>query len=354
VVGQPARIPFDIPSVAVDGRQCAVITRDVLKLPFCVLTEFKLSRSSKRDRMLVVAPLSGHFPVLLRDVVLGLLPHWRVYLTDWVNARHVPPSRGRFGLDDNIGYIVKMMQWLGPRVDLMALCQSAVPSLAASAIVSQQGAAPRTLVLIAGPVDPLANPTPVVRSLRDRSLQWFSDNMVADVPALYPGAGRLVHRASFHLMGLMTYLARHLCQHRELRSKLLDDDGAEPARFPFWKLYGSVMDLSAEFFLENIQAVFHDRAICHGALSWRSTAVDLGAISDTALMTVEGEHDDIAAPGQTRAAHRLCPRIADDMRSHLVVRGSGHFSLFHGDRWRDTVLPEIREFLGRVGHPRPI
>jgi poly(3-hydroxybutyrate) depolymerase len=202
---------------------------------------------------------------------------------------------------------------------------------------------------MAGPVDPLANPTPVAQSLRNRGLQWFTDTMVAKVPAPYPGSGRLVHRANVHLTGLMAYLTRHVFQFRELRYKLLNDDGAEPGRFPFWKLYASVMHLTAELFLENIQTVFHERAICHGTLSRDSVPVDLRAIANTALMTIEGEHDDIAAPGQTRAAHRLCLRIPDRMRNHVLVRGAGHFSLFHGDRCRNTVLPEICGFLHRVG-----
>jgi poly(3-hydroxybutyrate) depolymerase len=351
-------LPFKIPTICLNGQDLPVSEHLVAEKPFCRLLEFRHSLAGQGDKILVVAPLSGHFSVLLRDLVLGLLPTMRVYVTDWTNASHVPLSQGSFGFEDNIAYVVDAMRILGPRVPIIGICQSVVPVLAATAIISREESdvAPPAIVLFAGAVDPLANPTPVARFLRARYLDPFRNAVIRSVPPGYPGQGRRVYPATVQFDALKAYFARHTWQHRELFYKTVRDDGADPEHFPFLRLYTSLMDLTAEFFFENIRAIYQDRAICRASLSWRGKVVDLCSIKRTALMTIEGECDDIAAPGQTRAAHDLCPAIPSKARRQLTVPGSGHFALFHGTLWRKKVLPEIggflhsaREILGLVG-----
>jgi poly(3-hydroxybutyrate) depolymerase len=221
-----------------------------------------------------------------------------------------------------------------------------MPALAATALLAKNdpALAPRTLTLIGGPVDPLANPTRVVRMLRQRSLKWLEANALDTVDPSYPGAQRPVYPAHLQMSALLAYLYRHLTSGGELAQKILNDDGLDPVNFPFFDLFISLMDLPAKYFLENIEKVFLDRAAWTGKLTWRDEPVDFGAIRNTALLTIEGAEDDIAAPGQTSAAHRLCPNLAADMRRSLVVPGSGHFSLFYGKMCRELVLPEIKAF----------
>ncbi len=349
-ISQPVRIAFEISKVLVGGEGVSVTERDILVKPFCVLTEFSHSRSETLPRIFVIAPLSGHYSLMLRDFVIGLLRHYRVYVTNWISARHIPPTQGRFGFDENIDYILEMVRFLGPGVNVVALCQAVVPTLAAAAVLSKQRSQQtmRSLILMGGPINPLANPTRVVRLLRMHELKWFEENTLQSVSSSFAGYKRLVYPGSFQLAGLMAYLTRHMWQRGELFYKVSSDDGADTARFPFIKLYTSVMDLPAEFFLENIRACFHQCDIFSGTLRWHGTQVDPTVITETALMTIEGRDDDIAAPGQTRVAHDLCSQIADTARCHLTVEDCGHFSLFHGQTWRMRVLPNIVSFLNNV------
>jgi len=323
--------------------------KDMLQAPFYALT--RLARSDRMDlpKVLVVAPLSCHFPILLRDLVLGLLSSYQVFITDWVNARHVPGDRGRFDLEENISYIIEAMRALGPDLHVIALCQGAVPALVATAYHAQSDApcTPRSLVLIAAPVDPAANPTRVSRLLRARPLSWYERYVIGEVPAPNAGKGRLVYPGSVQLWGLWAYLARHMSEGGELLAKLLADDGADPARFPFLDLYSAVMDLPAEVFLDIVRHVYQERTLVRGKLRVRNEAPSLRAIRATALMTVEGEYDDIAAPGQTGCVHDLCPSVPADARRRLIVPACGHFSVFHGRIWRTRVLPEVCVFIER-------
>jgi poly(3-hydroxybutyrate) depolymerase len=321
-------------------------------MPFCALTKLARSDATHLPKILVVAPLSGHFPILLRDLVVGLLPTFQVFITDWVNARHVAVEQGAFDLEKNISYIVDMIERLGPGLNVMALCQAAVPALVATAYLSEKSedCAPRTLVLMAAPVDPTANPTRVVRLIRARSLSWYKSNVIARVPAPYRGQDRLVYPGSVQLLGLRAYLARHIGEGGELLRKMLHDDGDDPLRFPFLDLYSALMDLPAEVFLDIVHHIYRERSAWEGKLTARGQQVDFAAVRSTALMTVEGEDDDIAAPGQTRRAHDLCPSVATDARRQLLVPACGHFSLFHGGIWRTRVLPEVRAFIHRFAH----
>jgi len=342
---EPMRRDFGIDSVLGHAGAVQIRQRDLVRFPFCALTEFA-GAPNAGDRMLLVAPLSGHFAFILREMVIGLLPTSTVCVTDWLNARFVPPSEGDFGFDENIEVVIDSIRRLGSGLHVCALCQAVVPALAATAILSlhEPSLAPRSLVLIGGPVDPLANPTRVVQLLRQRSLSAIEASALATVSAAFPGAGRRVYPAPNQLAALLAYYSRHMMSGGELMQKTFNDDGSDPIRFPFLDLFTSLMDLPATYFLQNIRKIFLERQPWDGQLRWRGEPVDFGAIRDTALMTVEGEDDDIAAPGQTRAAHRLCPSIPDQMRRHLLLSGAGHFSLFYGRTWREKVLPAINAF----------
>ena len=342
---QPARRGFGVDAIRVGDDMITVTQRDVQASPFCTLVQ--LHADSQRDaaRLLVVPPLSGHFPFVMRDLFAALARDHDVFVTDWTNARHVPVKHGNFHFDDNVERVMDALRFLGPETRVLALCQGGVPALAATALLTEEGIAPRALVLIAAPIDPLANPTRVVELLRERSMDWFESHVIQTVEPRFPGAGRRVYPASTQLLGLMTYLGRHLAERGELFEKLTRDDGADPDRFPFLDLYTSVMDLPDAVFLENIRLVFHERAIADGTLRISNRPVDCRAIAPTALMTIEGEKDDIAAPGQTEAAHGLCPNIPDARRRHLLVADCGHFSTFYGDKLRGTIAPAITAFL---------
>lgn len=348
---QPARLSLEIDAIEHRGNTVPVVARDVLQMPFCAITRLARSDAADLPKVLVVAPLSSHFPILLRDVVLGLLPCFQVFVTDWVNARHVPVEEGRFDLEDNTSYIVEAMSVLGPELNVIALCQAGIPALVATAYHADCGGnrAPRSLVLIAAPIDPDANPTRVSRLIRSRTLSWYERTVITQVPAPDPGKGRLVYPGSVQLVGLWAYLARHLREGGELLGKVLVDDGADPVRFPFLDLYSAVMDLPAEVFLDIMRHVYQERTLARGQLRVRNQAVALPSIGATALMTVEGENDDIAAPGQTQRAHDLCTSVPAGARRQLLVPQCGHFSLFHGSVWRSRVLPEVRGFIDQFG-----
>lgn len=348
---QPARLSLEIAAIRHQGQSFPIVSHDVLQMPFCALMRLARWDGQHLPKVLVVAPLSSHFPILLRDLVLDLLPSFQVYITDWVNARHVPVACGPFDLEENTFYIVEAMRLLAPALNVIALCQAGVPALVATAYHSDngQGCAPRSLILMAAPIDPAANPTRVSRLIRSRTLSWYERNVITEVPSPAVGEGRLVYPASMQLLGLWAYLSRHLREGGELLGKLLTDDGADPARFPFLDLYSAVMDIPAEVFLDIMRHVYQERTLVRGKFSVRNHTVALRSIRATALMTVEAEYDDIAAPGQTQRAHDLCPFVPADARQRLVVPDCGHFSLFHGEIWSARVLPEMRAFIDRSG-----
>jgi poly(3-hydroxybutyrate) depolymerase len=350
---QPARLSLEIDAVRHRGETVPVVSQDVLQMPFCAVTRHARADGEGLPKVLVVAPLSSHYPILLRDLVLGLLPTFQVYMTDWVNARHVPVAHGRFDLAENTSYAIEAMRLLGPRLNVVALCQAGVPALLAAAYHAdhEPRSAPRSLVLIAAPVDPAANPTRVSRLIRSRPLSWYEANVITEVSPASAGGGRLVYPGSIQLLGLWAYLARHVREGGELLGKLLTDDGADPRRFPFLDLYSAVMDLCAEVFLDIMQHVYLEHTLARAAFRLRGELLATRSIRSTALMTVEGELDDIAAPGQTQRAHELCPALPSGARRRLVVPACGHFSLFHGETWRTRVLPEVQAFIDRPRLP---
>ena len=341
---QPARLSFEFDNIRDGPHEISIITTDILRLPFCVLTRFARHDTADLPKILVVPPLSCHFPILLRDFILGLLPNHEVFLADWINARHIAAEIGPFDLDGNVDHILTLMRALSPDLNVIGFCQAGVPTLMACACASQEGLAPRRIVLVAAPIDVMANPTRVSRLILDRGLEWYETHTIISLPEGEPGFGRRVYPGSLQWLGLWAYLARHVSEGRELLRKLVADDGSDAVRFPFLDLYSALMDIPAELFLDVMRFVYHERILLRGAFPFQGRDVSLGTIT-APLMTLEGADDDIAAPGQTSAAHALCPSIADHLRTQRIIPHCGHFSLFHGEPCRRVALPAVREFL---------
>jgi poly(3-hydroxybutyrate) depolymerase len=339
------RCAFGIDSVTVGDRTVRIFERERLSLDFGVLTEFV--RKGARRRVLVVAPLAGAHPIILRDLIVGLLRHANVAVTDWRDPCHVPTACGAFGLAENIAYVAAMMREMGPGTHVVGVCQGTIPALAAAALLAVEEAGPRSLTLMAGPVDPLANPTRVVLASRAHTPEWFEHHVMRTVPDGFLGSGRRIYPASAQLATLTSYLARHWL-FGEVFWKLWDDDGEDPVQFPFSSLVMRLMNLPAELVIDTVRHVFVERALCTGRLMALGRPVNPGEIPRTGLMTVEGENDDIAAPGQTSAAHALCSGIPKNFHRHLLVPKTGHFSLFYGSRWRSIVLPALVRFFRDV------
>lgn len=338
---------LEITETAANGRRRAVEDRLLLARPHWLLRHFAQGGRARRPRILVVAPLSGHFGWLMRDCVLGLLPGHDVTLLEWRDARDVPASAGRLGLDSCVAAVMEALRALGTGVTVLGVSQAPVPILAASALMAAQGEPerPRALVLMGGFIDTRANPTPVERMTARLPGGWFTRTVAATVPEGEPGAGRRVYPGALHGQALKRYLHRHLSQGGELRAKVTEDDGADTARFPFLQLYSTLMDLPAEFAEDNARKVFAEAHLPRGQLACLGRLVEPAALADTALMTVEGGADDSSGRGHTHAAHDLCPAIPERARRRLTVPGLGHFGLFHGVGWRTSVLPEARAFI---------
>jgi poly(3-hydroxybutyrate) depolymerase len=342
---------FDLGHTLVDGLPVAVTERVVLSRPFCELLHFSRDTPHRHPRVLLVAPISGHHATLLRGTVEALLPEHDVYVTDWLDARLVPLARGRFDLDDHIEYLMDFMRLLGPETHVIAVCQPAVSALAAAALLAQAGDAnqPRSLTLMGGPIDVTVAPTVPSRLAQMHSLHWFERTVISQVPFYYPGAFRRVFPGFIQLSGFMSMnFDRHVGAHFELFNHLIEGDGdSAAAHRRFYDEYLSVMDMPAEFYLQTVATVFHRADLARGTMRWREHTVDPGAITGTALLTIEGERDDISAPGQTTAAHRLCPNIPADLHDHHLQGEVGHFGIFNGRRWRNEVLPVLRDFIRR-------
>jgi poly(3-hydroxybutyrate) depolymerase len=347
---------FGIAATEIDGRNVAVEERVVWERPFCSLVHF--ARDLPRERapdpkLLMVAPLSGHYATLLRDTVEAMLPGHEVYVTDWRDARMVPMAEGRFDLDDYIDYVRDMLRHLGPGAHVMAVCQPSVPVLAAVALMAEDDdpAAPRTMTLMGGPIDTRINPTAVNRMAEERGTDWFRRNAVMRVPFPHPGFMREVYPGFLQLSGFMSLnLDRHLIAHRDLFLHLVEGDGdsAEKHR-DFYDEYLAVMDLTAEFYLQTVDTVFVRHALPKGEMAHRGRPVRPEAIRATALLTVEGERDDISGVGQTRAAHDLTPNIPSDLKRHHLQRRVGHYGVFNGSRFRAEVAPLIAGFIRAHG-----
>jgi poly(3-hydroxybutyrate) depolymerase len=336
----------------VNGRPVAVAPRTVLDTPFCKLIRFnrELPESRKPDPdVLLVAPLSGHHATLLRDTVRALLPDHNVYVTDWVDARMVPAEHGPFHLNDYVRTIQQFIRFLGPDLHVISVCQPTVPVLAAISLMAANGDRnlPRSMVMMGGPIDARKSPTQVNRLATTKPYSWFEDNLIHRVPGRYPGAGRPVYPGFLQHAGFIAMNPdRHLRSHYDFYLHLLqnDDEDAETHR-RFYDEYNAVLDMPAEFYLDTIKVVFQEYQLLSGTWVIDGQTVDPAAIGNVALLTIEGELDDISGQGQTRAAHDLCSGIDKKLKQHYTAPGSGHYGIFAGRRWRNTICPKIAKFI---------
>ena len=344
-----ARPEYAIPAVMVGNREIEVAEEPVLTLPFGTLLRFKKDINLEQPRVLVVAPLSGHFATLLRNTVRTLLPDHDVYITDWHNARDVSMEAGEFGFDDYVAYVIRFLEVLGPGAHLVAVCQPCVQALAAVAVMAADGnaAQPASMTLMAGPIDTRVNPTKVNKLATSKSIDWFDRSLIARVPWKYPGAGRRVYPGFVQLTAFVSMnINRHYNAHQELYEHLRNGEH-EKAQIikTFYDEYFAVLDLSAEFYLETVQWVFQEARLPKGELSYRGQPVDLKAIRKTALLTVEGERDDICALGQTASAHDLCTSLRPHMKRHHMQAGVGHYGVFSGRKWEGQIYPLVRNMI---------
>ena len=344
---------FGLQQTVIGGRDVAVQEERVLQTPFCNLIRFQRDSGRQDPKLLLVAPLSGHHATLLRDTVAALIPDYDLYLTDWFDARLVPASAGHFDLDDYVALLLTVLRQLGPGVHAVGVCQPAVPLLAAAALLAEDGdvAAPKTLSLMGGPIDTRVRPTKVDEFATSRPMAWFERSVIHPVPAGEPGAGRKVYPGFLQLAGFISMNpSQHTRAHCQLYRNLIDGDqeAAETHR-RFYDNYLAVMDVPAEYYLQTVSSVFQRHDLARGEMLWRGRKVRPELIRDTALMTIEGENDDITAPGQTFAAHALCSGIPAERKRHYLQAQAGHYGIFSGRRWREEICPRLRDFMRDCG-----
>ena len=344
-----ARPSFGLDSVRVGNRDVPVIEEAAFATPFGTLLHFRKDVETPQPKLLVVAPLSGHFATLLRGTVRALLPDHDVYITDWHNARDVPLSAGPFGFDDYVEHLVRFMGVLGEGAHMLAVCQPAVQALAAAAVMAQTGdpAAPRSLTVMAGPVDCRINPTVVNALATSKPIGWFEQNLIATVPRRHKGAGRRVYPGFIQLSAFMSMnMKRHVEGHTDLFWHKVNREADKAAVIEnFYDEYFAVLDLPAEFYIDTVRTVFQDYTLAKNQLTYRGEPIDMGAVRRTALMTVEGERDDICSVGQTMAAHDLCTGLPPHMKAHHLQAGVGHYGVFSGKKWEQQIYPQVRNFI---------
>ena len=346
--GKPA---FGFSETTVDGKRVVVSEEIALQLPFGQLKHFRREGVEGQPRLLIVAPMSGHFATLLRGTVERMLPGHDVYITDWRDARQVPTDAGRFDLDDYIDYLIRFMEHIGPGAHMLAVCQPSVPCYAAAALMSadKHPARPKTLTMMGGPIDTREAPTAVNTLATQRPHSWFQQNVIATVPFSYPGAGRQVYPGFLQLAGFMTMnLGNHMMSHFEMFKHLVrgDGDSADQTK-DFYDEYRSVCDMTAEFYLQTIDVVFQRHALPMGTMMHRDKPVDPRAITDIAILAIEGERDDISGVGQTKAALTISSKLPASMKQYHLAKKVGHYGIFNGSRWRDQIAPAVEQWIAR-------
>ena len=353
--GKPA---FGLDRTTVAGREVAVTEEIVLQKPFGQLKRFKRDGVTGGPKLLIVAPMSGHYATLLRGTVERMLPFADVHITDWRDAKMVPTDDGRFDLDDYIDYLVAFLETMGANegqggTHMLAVCQPSVPSLATAALMSadRNPCRPKTLTMMGGPIDTREAPTAVNTLATERPFAWFEQNVIATVPMTYPGAGRRVYPGFLQLSGFMTMnLGNHLMSHWEMFKHLVAGDGeSADATKAFYDEYRAVCDMTAEFYLQTIDLVFQNHSLPKGEMFHRGRRVDLSAIDDIALLAIEGERDDISGLGQTKAALTLAPALPAEKKRYLMAEGVGHYGIFNGSKWRDRIAPVVEEWITANG-----
>lgn len=344
-----SRPSFEVERTVVRGVEYPVIEEAPDRTPFGTLLHFAKPGAPRQPRVLLVAPLSGHFATLLRNTVHTLLPEHDVYITDWHNARNVPQSAGRFGLEDYVAHVIRFLEAIGPGGHVIAVCQPCVQVLAAVAVMAEarNPATPRSMTLMAGPVDARINPTRVDALARQHSIEWFRRMLITEVPPRFPGAGRAVYPGFLQLTAFMQMnLERHVGAHIRMGEHLARGEHAEAkAIADFYDEYFAVLDLPAEFYLETVERVFQQHELPRGAMTYQGRPVDPRAIRRTALLTVEGERDDICGVGQTLAAQELCATLRPALRRHHLQPGAGHYGVFSGRRWQTQIYPLVRNLI---------
>lgn len=353
---------FGLKETKIGGLQVPVEQTVVLHKPFCNLVHFGRDESvvgRRHDpKVLIVAPMSGHYATLLRGTVAAMLPEHDVYITDWMDARDIPVTNGRFDFDDFVDYVIDFVKFIGTNTHVIAVCQPAVPVLVATALMASRDdeCQPASLTLMGGPIDTRRNPTKVNELASDKPIDWFEKNVTSTVPFPHAGFMRPVYPGFMQLTGFMTMnLERHMNAHVDLFNNLVKGDcDSVKQHQDFYEEYLAVMDLTAEFYLQTVKTVFQDHSLPDGTLYHRGEKVDCTAIRNTALMTVEGEKDDICGLGQTQAAQDLCSNIPVDEKVHYVQLGVGHYGVFNGTRWRTEIQPRIREFIRTINFKRKV
>ncbi|MBK9584740.1 MAG: polyhydroxyalkanoate depolymerase [Alphaproteobacteria bacterium] len=349
------RPEFGLHETEIAGKKIEIVEKVIARKPFCSLLNFHRKTKRNDPKVLLVAPMSGHYATLLRGTVEALLPHHDVYITDWEDARQVPGKQGRFNLDDYITYLREFLSLLGPDVHAIAVCQPAVPTLAAVSLMATENDPnqPLTMTLMGGPVDTRVSKTAVTELAETRPLRWFESTVVHEVPFYYPGAYRRVYPGFLQLGGFMSMnLDRHVGSYMKFYHHLIIGDGesAEHHR-TFYNEYLSVMDIPAEFYLQTVETVFQRQLLPRGRMKWRDPYTDQlmdvrpQDIEHTALLTIEGELDDISARGQTTAAHELCYSLSQRKQFHHFQLKTGHYGIFNGRRWRNDIMPRIRHHI---------
>ncbi|MGA2818710.1 MAG: polyhydroxyalkanoate depolymerase [Xanthobacteraceae bacterium] len=343
------RPPFGITSVHVGNREVEVHEEAAARTPFGTLLHFKKDIAAAQPRVLLVAPLSGHFATLLRATVRTMLPEHDVFITDWHNARDVPLIAGRFGVDEYVDHLIKFLEVMGKGSHVLAVCQPCVAVLSAVAVMAQTDnpAQPRSMTLMAGPIDTRVNPTKVNELANKRDIAWFERMLTASVPIRYPGAFRRVYPGFVQLAAFMSMnIERHVKAHKELYENLANGESEKAASTKaFYDEYFAVLDLTAEFYLETVRIIFQEYALPLGKLKWHGATIEPGAIRRTMLLTVEGERDDICAVGQTVAAHDLCKKLRPYLKRHHMQAGVGHYGVFSGKRWENQVYPIVKNVI---------
>ena len=340
------RPAFGITEIKSGNRMVPVREEEVLATPFGTLLRFVKEGAAPQPRVLLVAPLSGHFATLLRDTVKVLLPEHDVHITDWANARDVGIWHGRFGFDEYVEHLITFLEAMGPGAHMIAVCQPCVQALAAAALMAEDDnpAQPASLTLMAGPIDTRVNPTKVNELATGKPIEWFERNLISRVPLRYPGATRRVYPGFLQLTAFMSMNAeRHIKAQVDLYKAMANGEHEQAATIKaFYDEYFAVLDMTAEFYLETVQWVFQDHLLAKGELDWRGRRVNPKAIRRTALFTIEGERDDICAIGQTVAAHDLCTSLRPYRKKHYMQAGVGHYGVFSGRRWASQIYPLVR------------
>lgn len=351
------RPAFGFGKVRVGARDCAVTEVFERELPFCRLLHFVKEGAPAQPRVIVFAPLSGHFATLLRETVRALLPDHDVWITDWIDAKEVPHSLGPFHFDDYVDYVRDFLRFVGPAAHAISVCQPTVPVLAGVSLMAAAGeATPRSLTMMGGPIDTRSSPTAVNDFAKYRPMSWFESKAVQRVPMRYPGFMRRVYPGFMQFAGFVAMNPdRHFDSHVQYYHHLIRGDGeSADGHRRFYDEYNAVMDLPAEYYLETVERVFHKHLLARGLLKVRGERVRPEAIRTSALFTIEGELDDISGPGQTKAAHTLCKGIPAKAKAHYLAPGVGHYGIFSGRKYRELIYPRIRDFIARHDTPFPV